>query len=188
MSVTVVETETVFQGRLLEMRLEKLRLADGTLATREMVVHGGAAAIAPIDDRGRVLLVSQYRHGARQELWELPAGVVDGDESPAAAAARELREETGLSAVELRPLLEFFVSPGYCTELLHVFAATGLSQGTAEPEADEDLDQRWFELAEAVAMCLDGRIRDAKTICGLLALSAAGGKAGPGGPNARSPR
>lgn len=163
-------SETVFKGRIITVRVDQVELEDGGRATREIVAHGGSVALVAVDGLDRVLLVRQYRHAALDELWELPAGRVEPGEAPDQAAARELAEETGLRPGALEPLAGFFVSPGYCTEYLSVYVATGLSPATdARPDTDERIHARWFGLKEAAGMCLDGRIRDAKTVAGVFA-------------------
>lgn len=163
-------SETVFRGRVITVRVDQVQLEDGAKTAREIVAHQGSVALVALDRTGRVLLVRQYRHAAGDELWELPAGRVERGEEPASAAARELAEEAGLRAGGLEQLVAFYVSPGYCTELLTVFLAVNLSPDSgAHPDPNERICPGWFPFAEAERMCLDGRIRDAKTIAGIFA-------------------
>jgi ADP-ribose pyrophosphatase len=134
-----------------------------------VVRHGGSAVIMPVDEKGRVLLVRQYRLPALRALWELPAGRVDAGERVLAAAKRELAEETGLKARRWRKLLDFYASPGYVAEKMTIFLATGLIAGTATPMEDENIECRWFPPRELERMMGAGRIIDGKTIIGFLA-------------------
>jgi ADP-ribose pyrophosphatase len=115
-----------------------------------------------------VLLERQYRHAAKDSLWELPAGRIDGGEKPLAAAKRELLEETGYTAKRWKRILCFYASPGFVAETMTVFWAEGLKAGAAQPEQDEVIEHRLIPLSKAVRMVLRGTIRDAKTIVGLL--------------------
>jgi len=145
-----------------------VRLPDGSEATRELLLHPGAVAILPILEDGRILLVRQYRHAAGKELLEIPAGKLDiPGESPCDCAARELREETGYEATEWEELLTFYTSPGFTTETITLFRATGLTQVSSplpgEIAGIERLTET--ELRESIR---DGRITDGKTIIASL--------------------
>jgi len=118
-----------------------------------------------------ILLERQYRHAAQSMMWELPAGRIDDGETPLTAAKRELLEETGYSARHWNRVLHFYVSPGFLDETMTIYLARGLQAGEAQPEADERIATRFFTLSEAKRMALHGRIRDAKTICGVLWLA-----------------
>ena len=118
-----------------------------------------------------VLLERQYRHAAQSMMWELPAGRIDEGESPLAAARRELLEETGYSARRWKRVLHFYVSPGFLDETMTIYLARGLQVGRARPEDDEKITTHFFPLSVARKMALNGKIRDAKTICGILWLS-----------------
>ncbi len=166
-------SSTVFSGRIIEVRLDEVRLEDGSPARREVVVHSGSVAVVVFVQR-EVLLVRQFRYPVQAELWEIPAGRIESGERPAAAAARELAEEAGLRAGDLEPLLDVFLTPGYSSERMQIYLARGAAPVPARPDADERIEARWFPFAEAVAMCLDGRIRDVKTVAGLLAVAASG--------------
>jgi ADP-ribose pyrophosphatase len=144
---------------------------DGVRVRRDIVQHPGSIVILAVDDStkpARVLLERQYRHAAGDRLWELPAGSLDPGEDPLAAAKRELLEETGYTASRWKPALFFFVSPGFLTESMQVYLATGLKKGEAQPEDDERIAVRFFPLAQAVRMAMTGKIIDAKTIAPLF--------------------
>lgn len=165
------------------MRVDRIRLADGGEGVREVVESPDSVAVIAQDDLGRVLLVRQYRHAVGQELWEIPAGGIDLGETPLAAARRELAEEGGVGGGRFNLLFDFFLSPGIASERMSVFWAQGLVPCYAKPDEDERLEVAWLPLAEAAAMCRDGRIADAKTVAAVLALvsSPAAGRAGPAG-------
>ena len=135
---------------------------------REIIQHAGSVVVLPVLADGSVLLVRQYRYAAEDFLWELVAGHIDRHEKPAAAARRELKEETGYAARRVERLLSFFPSPGILTERMHLFRATGLRAGRAEPEADEAIEARAFSRRELERMVGRGRLRDAKTVLGVL--------------------
>ena len=164
----VVSSRRIHDGRIASLREDTVALANGREALREIVEHDDVVAIVPVDADGNVLLVRQYRLAAEGVLLEVPAGMVDKGEDVAAAAQRELREETGHRAAEMQRLTGFFVSPGFCTEFVHVFLASGLSEAPLAADEDEDLALVRMPLAEAVALVRSGEIRDAKSIVGLL--------------------
>lgn len=136
---------------------------------RRMVVrHGGSAVMMPVDARGRVLLVRQYRLPARASIWELPAGRVDPGETVLAAAKRELVEETGYRARRWKKLLSFYASPGYVAEKMTIYVASELTAGEAQPMEDENIECRWFTPREIDRLIRDGKIADGKTLVGYL--------------------
>jgi ADP-ribose pyrophosphatase len=134
----------------------------------DFVRHPGAAAIAAVDDAGRVCLVRQYRHGVDDFLWEIPAGKLDGAEQPQACAVRELAEETGIRAKRWTPMGLFIPAPSIFTELIHLYLARDLDVGSPAPDSDEELQLQWMPLSEAVSLVLTGKWNDGKTALGLL--------------------
>jgi ADP-ribose pyrophosphatase len=153
----------------------------GVRARRDVIRHAGSIVVLAVDDlqsaksgrksEPRILLERQYRHAAQSMMWELPAGRIDDGETALTAAKRELLEETGYSARQWRRILHFYVSPGFLDETMTIYMAQGLRAGEAQPEPDERIAIRFFPLSEAKRMALNGRIRDAKTICGILWLA-----------------
>lgn len=148
----------------------------GIRARRDTIRHSGSVVVLALDERAkepRVLLERQYRHAAKDFLWELPAGRIDRGERELAAAKRELLEETGYTARNWKKILCFYASPGFLGETMSIYLARGLRAGVAQPEADEKIATRFFSLSAAVRMARGGSIRDAKTISGILWLAGA---------------
>ncbi len=164
----MLASRRIYEGRIVNLREDNVRLADGRVAKREVVEHAEVVAIVPLDTNDDVLLVRQYRLPADEALLEIPAGGVDKGETIEQAAQRELQEETGYRAERLERLCGFFVSPGYCTEFIHVFLATGLSESALEGDADEDIIVERVALVEATRLIERGEIKDGKSIVGLL--------------------
>ncbi len=159
-------SETVYDGRLVkvERRFEK----GSPQNFLEVVKHPGAAAVVALTRSGKLLLVSQFREATGGVLLEIPAGKLEPDEDPETCAYRELEEETGYRAGSLELLCSMFMSPGYCDEKIHIFAAAGLEPSAARPDEDEDVSPVEVEVDEAIRMMDDGRIQDAKTVAGIL--------------------
>jgi ADP-ribose pyrophosphatase len=172
----VASSKDIYVGRVMAVRADQVVMPGGREATREIVEHPGAVAIAAVDERDRLMLVLQYRHAVRRRLWELPAGLLDhAGEDPAAAAARELAEEAGLKASTWSVLVDAVPSPGFSEEAIRVYLASGLTEVDRPDLGDDeeaDLEPRWVPLAEAVRMVLSGEIVNATTVAGVLALQA----------------
>ncbi|MBI3979315.1 MAG: NUDIX hydrolase [Chloroflexi bacterium] len=160
----VLASERAFHGRVYDVRVDTVRLPNGATTRRDVVVHPGAVVIAAVDADGSVLLERQYRGALRQVICELPAGTLDPGEPPEACARRELAEETGYRADHWDHLGGFYAAPGFCTEYLHAFLATGLTPGTSAVEEDEQIALLRVPLAEALALVRRGEICDAKSI------------------------
>ena len=166
---TFLSSEEIYAGKIIRAEKWRVRLPDGSEADREIVRHNGAAAIVPVDDAGNVTLVRQYRVALNKFTWEIPAGKLDSPtEDPFSAAKRELEEETGLQAEHWQLLNRVDTTPGFCTERIALYLATGLSQHPSHPDADEFLQLTRLPLDEAVALCMAGEINDSKTLIGLL--------------------
>ncbi|HXX44570.1 MAG TPA: NUDIX hydrolase [Candidatus Acidoferrales bacterium] len=164
----VLSSETLFQGRVFSLRREKIAEPSGLVATREIVFHPGSVVVLPVLDDGRIVLIRQYRHAAGQYLWELVAGHKEPDEDPLEGAHRELQEETGYTAKRIKKLFEIFPSPGLLGERMDIFVAQGLTKGKARPEDDEKITQKILTLKQAERWIRSGKIRDAKSISGIL--------------------
>jgi ADP-ribose pyrophosphatase len=182
MTERTITSRTAFTGRLLTLRVETVALDDGRETTREIVQHPGAVAILPWDGE-RVALVRQWRHPAGRDLLEVPAGTLDPGEEPAATARRELAEEVGVSADGWVTGPAFFTAPGFCTEHLTVFLATGLHPAPgAGHDPDEQIEVTWMTLSDALGAIDDGSIEDGKSIAALLWLARRLGDGGAIGP------
>jgi ADP-ribose pyrophosphatase len=164
----VLSSKLIFQGRVFALRRERVVEPSGLTVTRDIIVHPGSAVILPVFPDGRILLIRQYRHAAGQYLWELVAGHKEPNETFAEGAYRELIEETGYTAKRVRKLLEVFPSPGLLGERMEIFLATGLTKGLARPEDDEKITSRILTLREAERWIRTGKIRDSKSVSGIL--------------------
>jgi len=151
---------------LFSVREERAVEPGGVKILRYVVHHGGSAVILPLDSRGRILLVRQYRLAGRRPLWELPAGRIDPGETPLQAARRELAEETGLRARRWKKLAEFYPSPGFLTEKMTIYLAAGVRMGEACPMEDERIECHWFTAEELDKLVAGGKIQDGKTLIG----------------------
>lgn len=166
---TFLSGEEVYQGKIIHVEKWQVTLPNGKQALREVVRHKGAAAVVAVDEEGRVTLVRQYRVAVGRFTWEIPAGKLDTEqEDPFHAAQRELEEETGLQAENWQFLTCIDTTPGFCTERISIYLATGLSQHPAHPDADEFLSLCRLPLSEAVEKCMRAELRDSKTVVGLL--------------------
>ncbi len=166
---TFVGKKTVWKGRAVDFRVDTVRLPNGKTATREYMDHPGAVGVVPFLDERTVVMVRQYRHPVREVTLELPAGKLDRGESPLSCVRRELDEETGYKARRIAPLLRYWPTPAFANEVLHMYVAEGLTPGRMHTDDDEFLRCVTVPFERAVAMALDGRIKDSKTVIGLLA-------------------
>jgi ADP-ribose pyrophosphatase len=164
----LIRREYPYRGRILNLRLDRVRLPDGRETTREVAEHRGAVAIVAVDAQGRVILVRQYRHAVERDLLEIPAGTLEPDEPPEQTAPRELKEETGYSAQRWEPLGRFYPSPGVLSEEMHLYLARDLVEGMSEAMEDENIEVEKVPLPDALDMVARGEIVDAKSIVGLL--------------------
>ena len=163
-----VETQLLFEGKILKLRVDTVRMPGGDLATREIVEHGQAVCMVPVDGQGNVLLVRQYRKPAEAPLLEAPAGGMEDDETPEAAVLRELQEEIGFTAGTLRHLSSSWVAPGWCTEFMHAYLATDLSPSRLAPDEDENISVVPVPLSRILGMIESGEIQDMKSIASLM--------------------
>jgi ADP-ribose pyrophosphatase len=164
----VSSSRTIYKGSVFSVRRDKLREPGGIAVTRDVIVHAGSVVVLPVFPDGSILMVRQYRHAVGDFLWELVAGRVEPGESVQAGARRELAEEAGYTARKMRKLFEFFPSPGMLSERMHIFLATGLTQGTAQPEEDEEIEPKRFPLAAIEKNIRSGKIRDGKSLAAIL--------------------
>lgn len=179
---TTVGSETVYDGAILALRLDRVEMPGGRVAEREVVEHHGAVAIVALDDQDRVALIEQYRHPIGRRLWELPAGLLDEIDEPAVEAAkRELAEETGLAATSWSVLVDVTASPGFTDEAVRIFLAEKLTRIDRPEARDEEADivLEFVPIEEAVARALSGELVNASAVSGILALVAARGSSTP---------
>lgn len=164
----LLESEKIFKGVVFDVERDRLREESGIEVVRDVVRHPGGAGALPLFDDGRVALVKQYRHPARRELLEIPAGRIGNDETPEQCAAREVEQEIGFRAGRMEKLAKFYSTPGFCEERLYVYLATGLIPGSQNLDHDELIEIVYLPLDEAVRMAERGEIEDSKTIIALL--------------------
>jgi len=163
-----LESKTIFQGKFLKLREDKVLLSNGRESTRLILEHPGAAAIVPLTEHQEIIMVEQFRKPTEEVLLEIPAGKLDQGESPEQCAARELMEETGYKAGKMEKLAAFYTTPGFCNEIIHVYLATSLELFEACPDENEVLKKKLVPLATAWEMIETGEIKDSKTIVGIL--------------------
>jgi ADP-ribose pyrophosphatase len=169
----LVSSRRVFSGRVLDLDVDTVRFPDGSVGDLEMIRHPGASAVVPFvnDPRGadpEVLLIRQFRHAAERYVWEIPAGRLEPGEAPEACARRELEEEAGVTAGELRRLTTIYTTPGFTDERIHLFLASGLGEGTERREADEFLEVHRMLWSRVLRLIEQGEVEDGKTLVALM--------------------
>ncbi len=164
----LLSSKTLYNGRVLRVKLDRIIEPGNIEASREVIEHRGSVVILPYLPNGRILLVRQFRYPAGRALWELVAGSLEEGESVKRAARRELLEETGYRARSIKPLLSFYSSPGFLTERMHLVEARDLTYAGANPEADERIETREFSAKEIKKLLADKKLKDGKTLVGLL--------------------
>ncbi len=164
----ILKSKTLFRGKVLELKVERVIEPGGVETTREIVCHAGSVVIVPHLPDGRLVMVRQYRHAAQESLWELVAGGMERGETPIQSARRELLEETGYRARILKPLLDFYPSPGFLTEKMHLVEAWDLTPAHGQPDADERIETGVFTISQVREMIQKKQIRDGKTLVGIL--------------------
>ncbi|MGH7509092.1 MAG: NUDIX hydrolase [Gemmatimonadales bacterium] len=171
--MTLVSTERIYSGRVVNLDLDTVRFPDGTSGKLEMVRHPGASAVVPLLDEPRsadprITLIRQFRHAAGDFVWEIPAGRLDPGETPATCAQRELEEEIGMTADVLSRLTTIFTTPGFTDERIHLFLATELKPGKQSRDKDEFMEVHTRRWSEVMTMVRGGEIKDAKTLAALM--------------------
>lgn len=164
----MIESQRIYEGRVINLRKDRVELQNGAMATREVIEHNGGVCVVAINENDEALMVSQFRYPYLEELLEVPAGKLEKGEDPYGCGMRELREETGASAQKLIPLGVVYPSPGYINEKLYLYLAEGLSYGEQSLDSDEFLEVIKVPFTEAIKMASDGRIKDAKTTVAIL--------------------
>lgn len=167
---TFINSKIGFEGRLLQVNIDTVKLPDGSESTRELIHHPGAVAVIPILDDGRIVFVKQYRYPIASILYELPAGKLDRGEDPDFCAKRELSEETGYSAQNWRKLTSIVTTPGFTDEVIHLYVARNLEKHEQHTDEDEFIEIVAFTAEQVKQMVLNGEIYDAKTLSALYLL------------------
>ncbi len=163
-----IATRSVFQGRIIDVRVDTIRLPNGRETTREIVDHAPSICVVPVDGDGNVLLVRQYRKPTESFLLEVPAGGIEDGEEPEEATRRELQEEIGHTAADLMELSAFWLVPGWASEYMYAYLATGLTPAVLDSDEDEFIDVVPVRLSEIPDRIADGSIQDAKSVASLL--------------------
>ncbi len=163
-----VDSRLAFEGKIINVRVDTVRMPNGNLATREIVEHSQCVCVVPLDEQRNVIMVRQYRKPTEENLLEVPAGNVDPGEEPGQTVVRELKEETGYTADKMEYLCSFWTTPGFTNELMHAYMATGLHPGATHLDEDEILHSVKVPLEEVPGMIRSGEIRDAKSIASLM--------------------
>lgn len=180
MAYETIRSEKKYHGKAFDVRQDQVRLPDGQTVQLDIIEHVGAVTIIPIDDVGRIWFVRQYRHATGVMLLEFPAGTIEPGEPPEECALREIREEIGMACKTLKKVGEFYLAPGYSTEYMHVFQATGLNPDPLPGDVDEFLSIEKIPLEQVYQMAESGEIQDAKTLAGLFYLRSKSIRQAPG--------
>jgi len=163
-----VSSRYIFKGKIINLRQDNVLLPDGRPAEREVVEHPGGVAVVAATDENEIIMVSQYRRPIDDILYEIPAGKLDWGEDHFDCAVRELEEETGYGADNFLYLGGFYTTPGFCNEIIHIYLASGLKKGESHPDEDEFLEVSKEPYDTLVEKILTGKIRDSKTVMGIL--------------------
>lgn len=168
MSSRIIDRKTTYTAHAFSVQQVNIQLPDGRTHPYDLVDHAPAVTIVPVDNRGEICFVRQFRVGAEDDLLELPAGVLDPGEEPLAAAARELREEIGQAAGKLQKIGEFYMAAGYCNEFMHVYLATDLRADPLKADADEFIQTESIPIQQVYEMVGRGKLHDSKSLASLL--------------------
>lgn len=163
-----ISSDRIYTGKVISLKVDTVEIEKKGYQKREIVEHGGAVAIVAINDNNEVILVRQFRKAIEKVIWEIPAGKLEIGENPKDCAIRELKEETGYSAENMKLIHKFYTSAGFSNQKIYIFLATGLTAGDNNFDYDEDLEVHEIDLEEAYNMISRNEIEDAKTSIGLL--------------------
>ena len=163
-----ISSDRIYTGKVISLKVDTVEVDNKGYKKREIVEHPGAVAIVAITEDNKVVLVKQFRKPIEQVIWELPAGKLEIGESPKECAIRELKEETGYSAKNLKLLHKFFTSAGFSNQKIYIFLATGLTKGEPDFDDDEFIEKYEIDINEAQNMVIKNEIEDAKTSIGIL--------------------
>lgn len=170
-SEKTLNVKTIFEGKIINVHVDDVELSDGKKSFREVVEHSGGVCVAPLTDEDELLMVRQYRYPFSRELIEVPAGKLEKGEDPLAAGVRELEEECGVVADRIISLGEIYPTVAYCSEIIYMFAATGLHKTHQHLDEGEFLGVERVKFTEALSMVMSGEIRDAKTVAAILKIA-----------------
>jgi ADP-ribose pyrophosphatase len=171
MNYTLKKSNVIYKGKVFDLKVDEIEYESGNRGIREIAVHPGGAVIVPVTDKGKIILVTQFRYPFQKELMEVPAGKLDAGEDPVKCAERELEEETGFKTGDIEKLGEIYTAPGYCTEILHIYLARNLTAGNHNREEGElEMQIHELTLEEIEDKITRGEISDGKTICGIYHL------------------
>ena len=163
----LIARKTVYQGRAFNVRVDEVELRPGLTVPLDIIEHTGAVTMLPLDGDGLLWFIRQYRHSVGETILELPAGTLEPGEDPAVGAARELQEEIGMKAEHLEKLAGFWLAPGYSTEFMHLYLATGLTPSALAQDEDEMIAVEKLRPAQALALAARGELRDSKSLVAL---------------------
>ena len=163
-----ISSDRIYTGKVISLKVDTVEIDNKGYKKREIVEHPGAVAIVAITEDNKVVLVKQFRKPIEQVIWEIPAGKLEIGESPKECAIRELKEETGYSAKNLKLLHKFFTSSGFSNQKIYIFLATGLTKGEPDFDDDEFIETYEIDINKAQNMVIKNEIEDAKTSIGIL--------------------
>ncbi|MCF0247362.1 MAG: NUDIX hydrolase [Synergistes sp.] len=163
----IVDSQTKYKGHILDLRVDSVKFPSGDVKVREVIVHKPAVAMLPVDENGNIILIKQYRHAIDEEIFEIPAGLIDDGEDPRQAAERELMEEVGYCPKHIEEIAEFYSSPGYCDEVIYLYFADELTPKKLPEDDDEYIEVFLFTPEEIKKMIEQKEIIDSKTLMAL---------------------
>jgi ADP-ribose pyrophosphatase len=163
-----IHSKTIYQGKIISVQVDEVKLPNGKTSQREIVKHPGAVAIVPFTSDGKLVVVRQFRKPLEKEIYEIPAGKLEAGEDPQECALRELEEETGYRTKQLRYITSFYTSPGFANEILYLYEAEQLEEGEAKPDTDEFVEMKQISLEEGLELLNKEQIHDAKTAFALM--------------------
>lgn len=163
-----ISSEYLYKGKIINLRKDHVEIVSGKTSYREIVEHNGGVGLVALTEQGKMVLVRQYRKAIDQDILEIPAGKIEKDEEPMTAAIRELKEETGYTANNIKLIGKIYPSVGYTTERIYLYLCTELTPGETDFDESEAIEIEEFDLEELYEMSLAGKIEDGKTLAAIL--------------------